>query len=336
MVSRNDDHGGGMHRRMLAFLEGLYRQAALFPFSAEIVMVEWNPPADTPGLATVLPKPPKGTSLQLRVVTVPASIHQQYKSSAFLGLHQMIGKNVGIRRARGKFVLCTNVDILFSDALIQFFCQEKLDPKAIYRANRCDVPAQVAEMADAGERLVFCAKNVFQVFGLDASRPFLLGDMLTQNRDKPIKSWFLNLLAGVGQWVFQLDGYHVARLDLWACGDFTLMAKSGWEKIEGYAELDTYPAHIDSLAVASAVAAGMKQVVLPKQLCGYHIDHSSGYETGNPEEMIKRMEKRPGPDYGVVYIAMQRMLKRREPLRVNGADWGWEKEVFEELLIVND
>jgi hypothetical protein len=32
----------------------------------------------------------------------------------------MIAKNVGIRRARGRFVLATNVDILLDDALVRF------------------------------------------------------------------------------------------------------------------------------------------------------------------------------------------------------------------------
>ncbi len=39
----------------------------------------------------------------------------------------MIAKNVGIRRARGAFILCTNIDILFSDALFRLLADRTFD-----------------------------------------------------------------------------------------------------------------------------------------------------------------------------------------------------------------
>jgi len=43
----------------------------------------------------------------------------------------MIAKNVGIRRARGRFVLCTNVDLLFSDKMVRFLAFGRLDERCM-------------------------------------------------------------------------------------------------------------------------------------------------------------------------------------------------------------
>ena len=48
----------------------------------------------------------------------PSVLHRRLKYADRLPLFQMIAKNVGIRRAKGQFVLATNIDILFSDELI--------------------------------------------------------------------------------------------------------------------------------------------------------------------------------------------------------------------------
>ena len=51
---------------------------------------------------------------------MPPGVHRRYQYSEALPLYQMIAKNVGIRRARGQFVLATNIDIIFSDELVEY------------------------------------------------------------------------------------------------------------------------------------------------------------------------------------------------------------------------
>jgi hypothetical protein len=55
----------------------------------------------------------------------------------------MIGKNVGIRRARGQFVLATNVDILFSDELAEYLASRRLERGRMYRSDRYDAMSDV-------------------------------------------------------------------------------------------------------------------------------------------------------------------------------------------------
>jgi hypothetical protein len=77
-------------------------------------------------------------------------------------LFQMIGKNVGIRRACGKFVLATNIDILFSNELMTFI-KKKLKEGTLYRVDRLDVPERLPPAKSFDEILYFCSKNFFRI-----------------------------------------------------------------------------------------------------------------------------------------------------------------------------
>ena len=139
-ASRNDNHGGDMHKRMRIFVNGLIHQCNKFKLPCELIMVEWNPPADKPLLNEILPSPSMDDYLSIRYLIVPHELHAKLKIAEELPLFQMIAKNVGIRRAKAEFVLCTNVDLLFSDELFAELAKRKLEQGKYYRANRCDIP----------------------------------------------------------------------------------------------------------------------------------------------------------------------------------------------------
>src|SRR5215472_11823915 len=113
VTGRNDDHGGNLLGRMQAFVNGWLNQARAHGLDSELIIVEWNPPPDRPRLAEALRWPEDFGPCVVRIIEVPAELHARYPHGNVLPLYQMIGKNVGIRRARGRFVLATNIDILF-------------------------------------------------------------------------------------------------------------------------------------------------------------------------------------------------------------------------------
>jgi S-adenosylmethionine hydrolase len=82
--------------------------------SSELIIVEWNPPAGRDRLAKALRWPSDTGPCEVRIIEVPPEVHARYRQAAALPLYQMIAKNVGIRRARGEFILSTNIDIVFS------------------------------------------------------------------------------------------------------------------------------------------------------------------------------------------------------------------------------
>ena len=118
-VSRNDNHGGRLSYRMQKFVDGFIAQCKRHHLNAELILVEWNPPEERPFLHQALKFPKDLGPCSIRIVQVPPELHKKYKHSESLPLFQMIGKNVGIRRAKGQFVLATNIDILFSDPLFK-------------------------------------------------------------------------------------------------------------------------------------------------------------------------------------------------------------------------
>jgi hypothetical protein len=96
-------------------------------------------------LKDILPKPTKEDKLTIRYIVVGNETHQTLEFASQIPLFQMIGKNVGIKNAKAEFVLCTNVDLLFSDELIKFLSKKILDRNTYYRANRCDIPRSIDE-----------------------------------------------------------------------------------------------------------------------------------------------------------------------------------------------
>lgn len=162
-ASRNDDHGGNLLGRMQIFVDGLDRQMRRADLAAELVLVEWNPPADRPPLAEALRWPPRGGPLSVRIITVSPDRHARLRHAEALPLFQMIAKNVGIRRARGTFVLSTNVDVLLSDALADELGRRTLKPGHSYRLDRCDVPATPPDPTDLTAVLAWCERATFRI-----------------------------------------------------------------------------------------------------------------------------------------------------------------------------
>ena len=160
-TSRNDDHGGNLLVRMQYFVDGLVAQCKRHGVTAEIILVEWNPPADRPPLAQALKWPIDPSPAQMRIVTVPHDVHARFAHAEKLPLYQMVAKNVGIRRARGKFILATNIDILFSDAVFAYM-RNSLQPGRLYRADRCDVPP-ILPTESINKWLGYCEHAFFRI-----------------------------------------------------------------------------------------------------------------------------------------------------------------------------
>ena len=103
VTARNDDHGGNLLQRMQTFVNGLLAQCHRHGLAAELLIVEWNPPADRARLEEALRWPEPGCC-EVRIIEVPPEIHRRFVHWRELPLYQMIAKNVGIRRALGEYI----------------------------------------------------------------------------------------------------------------------------------------------------------------------------------------------------------------------------------------
>ena len=163
VTARNDDHGGNLLGRMQAFASGWIAQARRFGIPSELILVEWNPPPGRPCLADALQWPADFGPCQVRIIEVPAELHRRYAHAEALPLYQMIAKNVGIRRARGEFVLATNIDILVSSELAEFFAARRLEDGRMYRIDRHDAMSDVPANAPIQEQLAWCASHLIRI-----------------------------------------------------------------------------------------------------------------------------------------------------------------------------
>jgi hypothetical protein len=309
-------------------------QAAKHKLTIELILVEWNPPGDKPLLKDVLPRPPEGCGVTLRYVVVPGDIHKAYTFSARMPLFQMTAKNAGIRRATAPFVLCTNIDLLFSDELFNFLTKNKLKENVFYRANRFDVKKEILSVDGFENKIKFAKKNITKRLGKSKGHEYLSGFpryIFAFKNSVLLLNYLIKKAFAV---VLSRENFLLRSLDTFACGDFTLMSKNDWFRIEGYPELDLYSIHIDSMGLIAAAALEMRQEILPQEMCSYHIHHEEGWESfaDNPVGLIKFMERRPGLDWYTVAETGKWLIKNHKTWGLNKPDWGFVDEQLKEYI----
>lgn len=298
--ARNDDHGGNFMRRMQIFVTGLLEQAKRFQLDSELITVEWNPPHETPRLADAMAWPSGASPCSVRIIEVSPELHSRFRYSDRIHLFQMIAKNVGIRRARGRFILATNVDILFSDELMRFLTSQALEPRCMYRIDRYDVPADVPTECSVVEQLNYCRQNVIRVNGRDGTidaatwktreqsmiggRRLLLPNRFYQLLGKALRhralGYFSSPATTQGTWLRRLRKYvrpFYPSLHVNVCGDFTLLAREDWLSLRGYPELELHSMNLDSLFCYMAYKDGVAEKILRDPMRIYHIEHAPGW-----------------------------------------------------------
>jgi hypothetical protein len=334
-ASRNDDHGGDPLRRTQIFVNCFARQCEKHRLPAEIILVDWNPVPDRPGLAAVLTLPPGTSYCSARVITVPTALHARIKYGEKLPFFQMIAKNAGIRRARGRFVLATNIDIIFSDELMAFLARQELDPRRQYRVDRYDIQAGLSENLTLDETLAYAWANPIRQnkrFGPAALVQHLYGSEAIRRECHPDPE-VVRGIGGVtlrnegGAWLVGIErGASIEQLHTNACGDFTLLSREGWEAIRGYGEWEAFSFNIDSMGIATAHYAGFEEVsLLPPCVC-FHIEHSlgSGWTPEGQTRLFQRLRQAAilSPDWPVLIPLVDQMRRERRALEFNHAGWG--------------
>ncbi len=298
VASRNDTHGINIQERTQSFLSSLAEQCHRHKLHAELVFVEWNPPVDRKPLSTIFTPPLPSEYFSVRFITVPSHIHDALDNSDKFPFFQMIAKNVGVRRAKGEFVLVTNIDIIFSEELIDFFAAHKLDKGCQYRIDRFDLGVTSLPQGLYGKDLIdFCIQNTVRI---------------------------------QGRYGTHLPGEEPAsgppdRLHSNACGDFALMSRSSWMRMRGYPEFNLFSMYLDGLGIHAAHAIGLRQVIFQQPFTIFHIEHTEGWVLGS--EMCKTM---PTIDYSAYELFCKKMIKTGKPLSINTDNWGYADHVFEE------
>ena len=334
-ASRNDDHGGDPLVRTQIFITNFARQCEKYRLPAELVLVDWNPVADRPGLAAVLQLPPDATYCKVRVVTVPNALHQQLKYADQLPFFQMIAKNVGIRRARGQFILATNIDIIFSNELVQFITQQKLDHQKLYRVDRNDIHGGLTVDASLDQVIRQAWSSPIRSnrrFCPDDLVKHLYGREVFKRICEPSEEFCeeregVKVIYDDGAWQLRPQrSVNMTHLHTNACGDFTLLSREGWDFIRGYPEFEAFSFNIDSMGLVSAHYGGYEEVsLLPPCVC-FHIEHGlgSGWTPEGEKTLFTRLSEAGilNPEWPVLTPLVDEMREKQQSLEFNNAHWG--------------
>jgi len=324
VTSRNDDHGGNLKKRMRLCFNGILALSARHKLKCELIIVEWNPPAGKPKLADVLPWPGVHPYCTVRIIEVPPELHNRYKHAAGLPLYQMIAKNVGIRRARGRMVLATNIDILFTDAMFAFLASGAAHENVMYRADRHDTDGDIPEDADIDTQLRIAKETTLRVCGRNGTLNLRTGAYSIVNPT----------FADPGDAQGMRYPIHTN-----ACGDFTLMARKNWFELKGHWELDIFSFHLDSLLCYAAVYGGLEEVCLGGALWLHHIEHTAGWTpeieaAGTMDNQLKKVAVPRISDKELDKLCADMIRQSRLLPGPNDDNWGLAADVLKEQIVV--
>ncbi len=318
-ATRNDEHGGNQMARTQLFIDGLAEQSLRFKMPVELLVVEWNPPADKPSLAKALSWP-RSEWFVPKIIVVSPELHRTFPHADGLPLFQMIAKNVGIRRAAADFVLATNIDILLSDELFASL-EHSLKPNALYRADRHDIEA------DLERKPLPSPAECRALPWLRAHRQD--GTHYPDGRSSP---WYVAARSRVNRAIWDtLHGGPLPNLFTWGCGDFTLTTKEVWEGFHGYPEWPMYSFHLDSLALVLAYRAGVEMVNMAPPRVIHHLEHGagSGWTPEGARRLFGRLDAAGVPYLsGEAYDRVARDILRKGPgfHPLNDPSWGLGSE----------
>ena len=139
LSGRNDEAMGDFTGRVQAFIDHFSIAAWAMNMSAEIIVVEWNPPAARSALASVLKSGAPHNRLPVFIASVSPALHARLSKASSTEFFEYAAKNVGIRLARGSWILVGNPDSLFTLPMLTFLSLRRLTPGHFYRAHRDNI-----------------------------------------------------------------------------------------------------------------------------------------------------------------------------------------------------
>ncbi len=310
LVGRNDNYGGDFRERLQMCISGLFEQLNRFRIHSEIIFVNYNPLPE-PDIKDFIAWHKSTDYVSIRIITVPSEVHEKFvlkHGIKNVPVNEYLGKNAGIRRSKGEYILCMNPDILFPDELVKYVLKG-LQQCYFYRANRIDF-----DFVDGKKQLL---------------RINLKGHSPKIQIYSEWATWFLNLKYAFINW-YMINSVRIEkflnrikkpvfydnaelRFHCKTSGDFMLMHHSHWMATEGYFETSAIALHIDSLFVIQTAMYGLKEKVIKFPI--YHREHERRFTANNdnPEELdaYKRFQHEA-----------QMMLKQKKNKIFNQNNWG--------------
>ena len=202
LYSRNDDHGCNLAKRTDAVIRSYHHFLNRYRIYSEIILVDYNTPGEDSKLADVFAY--ESTEyVSVRHIIVPPAVHKRFEHHDKLNMNNMLARNLGIRRAKGEFVLSTCIDVLLSAELYQRLADKSLEKNVLYRIDRTDVNRSVVAAKDPEKMLDMCVDNIVD--------------------------WHFNTLEGKPSYLGSLPALHTNQ-----AGDFILLDRESFIRLHGF------------------------------------------------------------------------------------------------------
>jgi len=227
VTAKNDGYGGNLNFRAKLALNQMIR---VFD---EVIYVDWCSPEKS--LLEELDLNFQKNLKHIRVLK--EDIEKLNPNLLQVPMVEVLGRNIGIRRASGNFVLSTNIDIIISKIHERF-----LADNLVYVSARRDVARQLpVDFLKVHDEKFFI-------------------DFLIMHKNYFKQSTRIENFNSVDKWSIIEN-----------CGDFQLASKSLWNSIRGFEESMIYRLYADSNLIKKAQLNNFESYLVDIDL--FHIDH---------------------------------------------------------------
>ncbi|MBI1286583.1 MAG: hypothetical protein GC178_03300 [Flavobacteriales bacterium] len=277
---RNDNYGGDFAERLQTSIDWNTRWLEHYRIATEFVLVNWNPLTERPDLTETVRWPLNREYVTYRMVEVPAGIHNKYVDPRVrntVPMFEFIAKNAGIRRAKGKNILCTNADILIHPRIFEFLAHSQLAPDTYYRADRLDFrKTETHRISDFWQHGFAISLKGFMYSLRGPAKPFQVHLLRILNsfrlRWELLKFQHSRLADRLKLNVVRDNGAYLAHC--LNSGDFMLMPNGLWDRMKGYPEYTRISTHTDAIFTVLANQR-YSEVVLHAPV--FHQEHERRY-----------------------------------------------------------
>ncbi|ORE20061.1 hypothetical protein BCV71DRAFT_196684 [Rhizopus microsporus] len=254
LVTRMDDYAGNQHHRFQNFIDSAYLLAEHSQQKIELLIIEWNPPANKRRVLDAF-RFRRSKHLTYRIITVSPKIHSILPNLGNAPLHEFEGKNVGIRFARGEYIVCTNQDDIWSHNFINAIQSKVFEKDTIY--------VQYQSRHDIHDNL---PPSIVKL------EPFPDDETLYNACKLREQDWGNYQLPGPST---------VTAEDYWyygdQAGDFTMAHRDTWKELRGYRETGGV-AWVDIEFILTAVGTFGKRLVYSGDTFTCHQEHPNEWE----------------------------------------------------------
>ena len=137
LTGKNDNYAGFFDDRLILTMKYNFHLYKKHGIEAEFILVEWSPDNNNPLLSHKLSA--AFEDIDFKSYVVGQEIHNHITGFRnWMTFLEFFAKNVGIRRAKHDYILCSNADIFLTNTVLENLKKHN-DNNTIYRAERHDV-----------------------------------------------------------------------------------------------------------------------------------------------------------------------------------------------------